>query len=231
MRTIAALFDCDGTLYSAQYGRGLMKFASERGHKGAVRAYYASLLPLIVLRKFKLITDEQFHRPLTSRMPWMIKGMSTEEFRDLGDCLYRDYLLPTERTEVVEHLRDHQSKGHAVLLVSAQLLPTLEILGDHYKADGVVGTNVELESGRYTGRIVPPVITGTDKDLYAREFFSRRKIEIDWEASYAYADSITDTGLLGMVGHPVAVHPDAKLFALVQARNWEMIGQPRAGSK
>lgn len=230
MKKIAALFDCDGTLYAAQYGWGLMKFAAERGRKSAVRRYYASLLPLIVLRKSRLITDEQFHRPLTSRMPWMIKGMSTEEFRDLGECLYRDYLLPTERTEVAERLRDHQSRGHAVLLVSAQLLPTLEILGDHYKADGVVGTKVELRNGRYTGRIVPPVITGTDKDRYAREFFSARKMEIDWEASYAYADSITDTGLLTMVGHPVAVHPDAKLFALAGSRNWEMIGEPKAPS-
>jgi HAD superfamily hydrolase (TIGR01490 family) len=230
MKKIAALFDCDGTLYAAQYGRGLMKFASARGHKGAVRAYFASLLPLIALRKCRLITDEQFHRPLTSRMPWMIKGMSAEEFHDLGDCMYRDYLLPTERTEVVERLRDHQSRGHAVLLVSAQLLPTLEILGDHYKVDGVVGTNVELKNGRYTGRIVPPVITGTDKDRYAREFFSSRNMEIDWEASYAYADSITDLGLLGMVGHPVAVHPDEKLFALAQSRKWEMIGRLKTRS-
>ena len=123
MKTIAALFDCDGTLYSAQYGRGLMKYASDRGHKRAVRGYYASLMPLFALRKFKLITDEQFHRPLTSRMAWMVKGMREQEFRDLSNCMFREYLLPTERTEVVARLRDHQSRGHAVLLVSAQLYP------------------------------------------------------------------------------------------------------------
>lgn len=230
MKRIAALFDCDGTLYSAQYGRGLMKYASQNGHKRAVRAYYASLLPLVILRKLKLIPEESFHRPLTSRMPWMIKGMSPEEFHDLGDCMYREYLLPTQRNEVIARLRDHQSRGHMVLLVSAQLLPTLEILGDHYKADGVVGTKVELKNGRYTGKFVPPVITGTDKDRYAREFFTTRNIEIDWEASYAYADSITDSGLLNMVGHPVAVHPDPKLFALAQSKNWEMIGPMKTRS-
>jgi phosphoserine phosphatase len=94
----------------------------------------------------------------------------------------------------------------------------------------VVGTQVELKNGRYTGRIVPPVITGADKDRYAREFFSARSIDIDWEASYAYADSITDTDLLNMVGHPVAVHPDAKLYEMARSRNWEMIGEMKTPS-
>jgi HAD superfamily hydrolase (TIGR01490 family) len=229
MKTIAALFDCDGTLYSAQYGRGLMKYASERGKKWAVRGYYGSLMPLFFLRKYKLIAEEQFHRPLTSRMAWMIKGMSEQEFRDLSECMFREYHLPTERTDVVARLRDHMSRGHAVLLVSAQLYPSLEILGDHYKAEGVVGTKVELKNGRYTGRILPPVITGAEKDRYARQFFSSKQLEVDWKASYAYADSITDSGLLGMVGHPVAVYPDAKLHTLAQSRMWEMIGKPKPG--
>ena len=225
MKTIAALFDCDGTLYSAQYMRGLMKLAAERGHKGAVRAYYASLLPLVALRKLRLIDDEQFHRPVSSRMAWMIKGMSEAEFHDLSQCMIMESLLPTERNEVAARLRDHRSRGHAILLVSGQFLPSLELLGDHYKVDGVIGTKLEVKNGLYTGGYIPPVITGADKDRYAREFFSNRNIEVDWESSYAYADSITDTGLLNMVGHPVAVHPDAKLFDLARSRNWEMIGE------
>lgn len=230
MKTIAALFDCDGTLYSAQYGRGLMKYASNHGSKWAVRRYFASLLPLLVLRKFKLIAEEQFHRPLTSRMAWMVKGMSEREFRDLSECMVREYLLPTERPEVAARLREHQSKEHVILLVSAQLLPSLEILARHYHAQGFVGTNIELKGGRYTGRIIPPVMTGADKDRYARQYFSSRNIEVDWEASFAYADSITDSGLLGMVGHPVAVHPDVKLFALAQSRDWEMLGELKSPS-
>jgi HAD superfamily hydrolase (TIGR01490 family) len=225
MKTIAALFDCDGTLYSAQYVRELMKLATDRGHKGAARAYYASLLPLMILRKFKIINDEQFHRPVSSRMAWMIKGMSEMEFRDLSECMIRDHLLPTERLEIAARLRDHQSRGHAILLVSGQFLPSLEILGDHYQATGVIGTKVELRNGRYTGRFIPPVITGLDKDRYVREFFSARKFDIDWGSSSAYADSITDTGLLNMVGHPVAVYPDAKLYTLAKSRNWEIIGE------
>jgi HAD superfamily hydrolase (TIGR01490 family) len=144
--------------------------------------------------------------------------------------MFRDYLLPTGRNEVVARLRDHQAQGHIVLLVSAQLTPSLEILGHLYNVNGVVGTKVEVKNGRYTGRIVPPVITGADKDRYARQYFSSHDLDVDWESSYAYADSITDTGLLKLVGHPVAVHPDARLYDLARSQKWEMIGERKQPS-
>ena len=92
---------------------------------------------------------------------------------------------------------------------------------------GVVGTKLELKDGRYTGRFIPPVITGADKDCYAREFFLNNNPDVDWESSYAYADSITDTGLFNMVGHPVIVYPDQKLYALASSNNWKIIGEAK----
>lgn len=230
VKKIAALFDCDGTLFAAQYGRGLLKYASEHGRKGTARAYFASMLPLYLLRKIKLASEETYHRPLIARLAWMAKGMTEAEFRSASEWINKNYLLPHERTEVVARLREHQSKGHVIVLVSAQLYPSLEALGAHYGANGLVGTKIEMKEGRYTGQIISPVITGADKDRYAREYFSSNDMDIDWEASYAYADSITDTGLFGLVGHPVAVYPDAKLSAYAQSRNWEIIGTPKAGS-
>jgi HAD superfamily hydrolase (TIGR01490 family) len=227
MKKIVALFDCDGTLYSAQYGRGLMKYASENGRKRISQIYYASMLLPFVLRKVKLVAEEKYHRALLSRMAWLVKGMDEQEFRKATEWLLHHHLLPTERPEVIARLREHQSKGHEVVLVSAQFTTSLEMLAAHYNVHGFVGTPLESREGRFTGSIIPPVITGDDKERYAREYFSSRGMDVDWEASYAYADSITDTGLFSMVGHPVAVSPDAKLHALAQSKNWEIIGEAK----
>lgn len=223
MKIIAALFDCDGTLYSVPYGRQLMKYSSENGRKGSARAYYASLMPLYFLRKAKLIGDETYHRPVISRLAWMAKGMTEEEFRKASDKIINERIIPSERIEVVARLRDHQTRGHAILLVSGMPTPSLEILGRHYQVNGIVGTKLERKNGKYTGRIIPPVITGRYKDSHSREFFSSNNMDVDWESSYAYADSITDMGLFNMVGHPVAVNPDEKLLPLAQSRNWEIL--------
>ncbi len=229
MKKIVALFDCDGTLYSAQYGRGLIKYSSENGRKNTVRMYYAANLPLYLLRKIKVVSEETYHRPLISRLAWMVKGMSEDELRQASDWINKNVLLPTERPEIIKRLREHQVQGHLIVLVSAQLFPSLATLGAYFNANGLVGTNVEITNGRYTGKIISPVITGNDKDRRTRDYFSSNNIDVDWTASYAYADSITDTGLFSMVGHPVAVNPDMKLLALAQKDNWEIIGDSRKG--
>ena len=225
---IAALFDCDGTLYSAQFGRGLMQSASGHGRKGAVRFYYASILIPYLLRKLKLIHEENLARPIVAHLAGLIKGLDEQQGDAMFDWLTHDYLLPTGRPEIIARLRDHQAQGHAVLLVSAAFRPSVERLARAFGVMGFVGTQVEVQNGYYTGRIIPPVITGNDKDRCTREFFASRNMEIDWPASYAYADSITDLGLFNLVGHPIAVYPDAKLHALAQAKNWEIMGTPRS---
>ena len=204
-----------------------MKYSSDHGRRGIARAYYASLVLPYFLNKYGLLSDETFNRTVTSRLAWMVKGLTEQEFVHASEWIVNDHALPTERSEVVANLREHQSKGHVILLVSGWLTPSLELLGAYYKADGVVGTKLEFKDGQYTGRIVPPVITGADKDRYAREFFASNDLEIDWESSYAYADSFTDMELFNMVGNPVAVSPDEKLFAFAKSKDWEIIGKPK----
>ena len=93
---IAALFDCDGTLFSAQFGRGLIECAKTRGRKGTVRAYYLSLLGPYLLITSKLITQETFSRKLMANLAWFIKGWDDKEAQAAFTWLVHDYLLPTQ---------------------------------------------------------------------------------------------------------------------------------------
>jgi HAD superfamily hydrolase (TIGR01490 family) len=227
MKTIAALFDCDGTLYSAQFGRGLMKNASEHGRKRAIWAYYASVFFPYLLGKTRLFPHERSHRTIISQLAKLIRGLSVQDGNTVFEWNNQEYLLPTQRPEVIACLREHQVQGHAVVLVSAAFIPALVHLSKTLNVTGIVGTQLEVLNGKYTGRIVPPVMTGCDKYDFTHEFFSSRGVEVDWDASYAYADSITDLGLLELVGRPVAVYPDQKLHIHAQKEGWEIIGTPK----
>jgi len=227
MKKVAAFFDCDGTLYSAQYGRGLIKYAQENGRKNTARMYYAANLMPYLLYKMKLTSHETYNRPITSRLAWLVKDYTLEEFDRVADWITMNWLIPTERAKVIQRLHSHQTQGHLIMFVSGQFLPSLVKLGKNYNVDHLVGTQMEVKNDRYTGRIIPPVITGDDKIDFTREYLSSRGLDIDWDASYAYADSFSDVGLLNMVGHPAAVSPDAKLLELAQKKNWEIIGEPK----
>jgi phosphoserine phosphatase len=154
--------------------------------------------------------------------------MSEQEAEDVFEWVVHEYLLPTQRLDVVARLHEHQLKGHNVVLVSGVFMPVLERLAQAFHADGFVGTNIEVHDHHYSGHISPPVITGNDKNRYTREYFASRSMDVDWDASYAYADSMTDQHLFDLVGNPVAVYPDVKLQRLAQVKGWEVLGTPKA---
>jgi HAD superfamily hydrolase (TIGR01490 family) len=181
-----------------------------------------------MLGKLGLLGKEKSHHPLILHMPKLIRGLSEREAEKEFDWILQNYLLATQRKDVVTRLRDHQTQDHMIVLISGILAPALARIAQFFSATGFVGTRVEVHNGRYTGHIIPPVITGDDKERFTRKFFSSRDIEVDWKASYAYADSITDRGLLEMVGNPIAVYPDPELQTYAQANQWEIFGAIKA---
>jgi HAD superfamily hydrolase (TIGR01490 family) len=224
---IVALFDSDGTLYSNQMGRGMMKYAEMHGRRGLGRLYFASLVLPLLFDKLKLAKPDAFQRVLIERLGWLIKGYDAAQGAQAFQWVAREYLLATRRTDVIQRLRHHQAQGQLVLIVSGGFEPCLELIGEELGVANLIGTQIEVKDGRYTGRILPPVIKGQDKVSKTREFLSSRGYEVDWNASYAYGDSFTDQDLLKLVGHPVAVYPDQKLHELARSRKWEVLGTPK----
>jgi HAD superfamily hydrolase (TIGR01490 family) len=221
---IAALFDVEGTLYTAQMGRGLLIYARAHGYRSASNRYYLRVLPYYALHSVKLASEERARRAAIAGLGGVVKGWTLEEADQAFDWIINDYLLPAARKEVLARLEAHRAQGHAVVLVSGMPQPSLERLGASIGATGAIGTRLEARDGRYTGRSILPVMVGQDKGKATRAFFEQRGDSVDWAASFAYGDSIHDRGLFDLVGHPVAVHPDADLRELAQAQGWEVIG-------
>ena len=224
---IVALFDSDGTLYSNQMGRGMMKYEELHGNKTAARVYFASLLPGFVLNKIGLMKPVAFQELLLKGLTKFIKGLKINGAEPRFEWLVKEFLLKSQRTDVVARLKDHQSKGHLVVIASGSFTPALDLIGKHFGVTNLIGTRLEVSDDKYTGRLTLPVITGKAKAEKVRELLSARGVEVDWSASYAYGDSFTDREMLSLVGHPVAVYPDKKLFALATEKNWEIIGTPK----
>lgn len=222
---IGAFFDVDGTLYNANMWRGLMQYVAEHGGKSRTRWYMARNLPYYYLWKLKLIDDETFRKPWVQTLGMLVKDWDAAQ----GDTAFRwvaeQYIQPTGNAAVIARLKDHVARGHAVVLVSAMLAPTLKMLGVALGVTGTVGTEIEFQAGRFTGRVIPPVCMGVEKERLTRRWLDERRVAIDFGASYAYADSLSDRSLCQMVGHPVAVYPDPHLAALAREKGWEVISK------
>jgi HAD superfamily hydrolase (TIGR01490 family) len=223
---IAALFDSDGTLYTGQFGRGMMKYSSEHNRRYFSRRYYAAILPTYLLFKMKLASWQSLQHALLANLSGLLQGLDQQQAMTALTWLLYDYLLPTQRPDVFKRLKEHQAEGHKIIIVSGMLMPCAEVFREYLGADGAIGTQPEFINGKYTGRTVPPLISGANKATKVQELMQARNWDVDWASSYAYGDSFTDSYMLNLVGNPVAVYPDSKLFALAKEKNWELLGTP-----
>jgi len=224
---ILALFDADGTLYTGQFGRGLMKYSSEHNRQFYARRYYAGILPTYTLFKLKLTSRENMQHALLAKLSGMLQGLDQQQAHAALSWLLNDYLLPTQRSDVFKRLKEHQAKGHKIVIVSGMFMECAEIFRKILGADGAIGTQPEFVNDRYTGETIPPLISGEVKVTKVNELVQSRGWDVDWAASYAYGDSISDSYMLNMVGNPVAVYPDKKLHGMAKEKKWEVLGTPK----
>jgi len=224
---ILALFDADGTLYTGQFGRGLMKYSSEHNRRFFARRYYAGIFPTYTLFKLKLTSRENMQHALLAKLSGMLQGLDQKQAHAALSWLLNDYLLPTQRSDVFKRLKEHQAKGHKIVIVSGMFMECTEIFREILGADGAIGTQPEFVNGRYTGETIPPLISGEVKVTKVNELVQARGWDVDWAASYAYGDSISDSYMLNMVGNPVAVYPDKKLHGMAKEKKWEVLGTPK----
>jgi HAD superfamily hydrolase (TIGR01490 family) len=224
---ILAFFDADGTLYAGQFGRGLMKYSSDHNRRYFAWRYYASILPAYTLYRIKSGSRENMQYALLANLSGMLQGLDQEEANAALTWLLHDYLIPTLRTDVTKRLKEHQAKGHKVVIVSGMLMQCAEMFREHLGADGAVGTQSEFKNGKFTGRTIPPAVSGTAKVDKIHELVKSKGWDVDWASSYAYGDSFTDRYMMDLVGKPVAVYPDVRLHVLAKEKNWEVLGIPR----
>ena len=85
---------------------------------------------------------------------------------------------------------------------------------------GALGTVSETVDGVYTGRLVGEPLHGPAKAEAVKALAERE--HLDLARCSAYSDSANDIPMLSMVGHPVAVNPDADLRREARRRGWEV---------
>jgi len=224
---IAAFFDLDGTLCTEHVWHALARYFKEHHRRRLlVNAFLVTHLSLWPLHRLSLVSRERFFRLWIKNMPWLLVGLRPEEAQNIFRWITDQALIPSLRPDVAEVLRQHQTEGHLVVLVSGAFEELLACLGERLGVQHVVGTKLELSRGRYSGRAITACF-GQDKVTLLTELLAKRGLEVDLSQSFSYGDGIFDVPVLELVGHPVAVYPDRQLWDYALQRGWQIIGEPR----
>jgi len=182
-----AFFDFDGTITTKDTLLEFIKFS-----KGSLSFYLGFLLysPYLIAYKIKLISNqsakEKILRHFFGRMP-------LEEFTQNCNA-FADKVLPALiRPGALQQIRDYQSAGVSVVIVSASPENWLSCWTS--KMDlALIGTRLEVKNNSLTGKIM-------GKNCHGEEKVSRIRNEYElnqYTDIYAYGDSSGDKPMLAL---------------------------------
>jgi HAD superfamily hydrolase (TIGR01490 family) len=222
----AAFFDLDRTLMEGssafQFGRAAHR-AGLLSRRQLMADGWANL-------KFRLrgATDEDSHE-LRDRISRSLEGTRVRDMERLGADVLAG-VLPRIYPQVLELAYGHQDEGRRVYIVTAASQDLAEMLARVLAFDGAIGSQFsEVVDGVYTGRPSGLFIYGSGKARAIEELAERDGLDLS--ASYAYSDSASDLPMLRVVGHPVAVNPDAALAKEAREEGWEVLRFDRLGRR
>jgi HAD superfamily hydrolase (TIGR01490 family) len=213
----AAFFDLDRTLISGSSAFLL-----------GIAAWRAGLVPTRHLVKdgigalaFRVAgaSDDTSER-VRDRILGAVEDMRVEDLVALNADLVPK-LIEKVRPEAARLVDLHRHAGRATYIVSAS---PVEIVEPFAKAMGMtagIGTRSEIFEGVYTGRLAGPFCYGPGKVEAIEELARWEGLHLD--QCWAYSDSASDLPMLGAVGHPVAVNPDARLERVAGQHGWPIV--------
>jgi HAD superfamily hydrolase (TIGR01490 family) len=222
----AAFFDLDRTLMEGssafQFGRAAYR-AGLLSRRQLVSDGWANL-------KFRLrgASDEDSHE-LRDRISRSLAGTRVRDMERLGADVLAG-VLPRLYPQVLELAYGHQDEGRRVYIVTAASQELAGMLARVLAFDGAIGSQFsEVVDGVYTGRPSGLFVYGGGKALAIEQLAEREGLDLS--ESYAYSDSASDLPMLSVVGHPVAVNPDAALAKAAREKSWDVLRFDRLGRR
>ena len=215
--TAGAFFDLDKTLIE---GSSAIHFGRAAYRQGLMtRTQLARDLWANVQFRISGSTDEGTE-VLRARILAAIAGTRVRDLERLGHEVLAG-VLPRVYPEVLREAYEHQDAGRRIFIVTAASQEMAELMAHVLFFDGGIGTRSEVRDGVYTGRPEGPFTYREGKAEAMRERAAEEGIDL--AESYAYSDSESDLPMLRVVGHPVAVNPDAALERIARTEGWRIM--------
>lgn len=210
----AAFFDLDKTILATSSALAFTKPFYKGGlisRSDVIRSAYA---------QFVFLASGADHDQMEAMRQYMsnlVAGWDVAKVREIVAETLDKIIDPVIFEEAVSLIDAHQSAGRDVIIISSSGTEVVEPIGERLGVDLAVGTQMQIEDGRYTGEILFYAY-GEGKAQAMRDLATERGYNL--AKSYAYTDSITDLPMLEIVGHPTAVNPDEELRRIADERGW-----------
>lgn len=215
---VCAFYDLDGTLAGLNLLHATVFFMANLGEWSGRAGYLGRL----ALNLPQLYMAERHDRRLLNMMLFeAYKGVSHDRLWELGDEYCERVLMRHLYPHAIEMLEANRAAGIEPVLVTGSPDFLVEPLSRRLKIEHFAANRLVYSRGLATGRMLEPVMAGSEKSAWCEGFAAERRI--DMAGCWGYADSYYDLPFLCALGHPVAVNPDRRLLAAAHNRKWPIV--------
>jgi putative phosphoserine phosphatase/1-acylglycerol-3-phosphate O-acyltransferase len=209
---VGAFFDVDKTIIAENSGTLFFKHRYQKGQMGS----WDLAKGLAAYLQYKIgILDIQ---SWTKEMMVQFRGPSERVLVREANQIFKEWVKPVIYPEAAQLVREHREAGHLVVIVSGATKYVVRPLAECLGVKHFLYTRLETENGRFTGRVIEPVCFEEGKIYWLQQLVDQQRIDL--AKSWFYTDSITDLPLLELVGHPVVVNPDPRIYRTAVRRRW-----------
>jgi HAD superfamily hydrolase (TIGR01490 family) len=212
MGTRAAIFDLDRTLVPVNTASLFMKWQLSRGEARRRDIARTGLL----LAQYTLGTIDAAKIARYAARPLI--GRNEARFASLMHDWTHTEVVPRVTAHAREEIARRREQGYVIAILTGSTPYSAVPLGNALGIDHVLGSQLEVKDGVFTGELVGPLCFGEGKVERAEQWASEHAIDLAQSAFYS--DSISDLPMLERVREPFAVNPDPRLRVLAKWRGW-----------
>ena len=220
---VVAVFDLEGTVLHAHL---IQQYLWLRRAENDATALPRELTKIVALLPRYLAAERRDRSEFIRSFLRLHKGMRVADIEQytsgpVGRRL-RGHLL----SDALERVAQHREAGHHTVLVTGGVDLLAKVAAPYF--DEVVASGLHAEDGVLTGFLASPPIVGEARAAWLKSYAGSRGFDLS--RSYGYGDSQADTSWLQLLGHPVAVNPDQRLFQVARDKHWEVAIWKRTGN-
>ena len=189
-----ALFDFDGTLCRVNSWHVLLRWLLRERRPASLKLGLA-----LAARQARLISSASLKNVALARF----SDASRDELDALGRRIYENHLRPEVIPAALATLQRHRTDGFRVVVISGAFDFLLEPFCREHGLVDRVGTGLAWDGDRCRGRLGGPEMRAEEKVKFLQRNFA--DTPVDWSASVAYSDELTDLPMLRCVGNGFVV--------------------------
>lgn len=148
-------------------------------------------------------------------------GRTPAEVGYIAGPFVEEVIEPLIHSDAMRTIAGHRAAGERILIVSASPTFLVEVIAERLGIAEVLGTELELQHGFYSGRVAGIPCAREGKIQRLEQWLAAQGEGL--AGAHFYSDSRNDLPLLCHVEHPHAVNPDAALREHAERHGWDIL--------